>query len=298
MIDYNLILVWQPGAVDPSDWNRVAEIMGERAPDIQVFVVRAGSTNRSLYDRPSLTVSLNDWKGPTPTRGPVYHGKHFGKWREYELFRDAGLPIPETAILKRGMQLDPGYWGDRVILKPIRGYQGRGITLEQTAKVEWRDPNSWPRGSWNRGKERLVQRFIPTGDPATKFRILTLFGRPLFSIKQTAPAYMADGRFMPNVRGGDTDLWEDASDPDILDLAGRCFGVLPGVACLAVDILRDDRDGKLWVIEANPRGNSWHLSSNHGRARQRAKGYDLYRQFDALSVAAGALIEATRREAA
>lgn len=285
MIDANLILVWQPGAVDRSDWDGVAERIHTRAPDIRVHVAR--TVDRSLYDRPSLTVGLNDWRGPQPTRGPLYHGKHFGKWREYELFRDAGLPVPEAIMVDRRTKLEPRLWGERVIVKPVRGSQGRGITFERTASVGWRP-----------GIDRHAQRFIPTGDPVTKYRVLTLFGRALFSILQTAPASFASGRFMPNIGGSDGDRWSDANDPDVIELAGRVFGVLPGVACLAVDILRDEHDGKLWVIEANPRGNSWHLSSNHGRRRQRAKGYNLYQQFDALSVAADALIEATRREAA
>lgn len=298
MTDANLILAWQPGAQAQSDFDRIAEIMRERAPDIAAHVIRNGFAGRSYYDRESLSVCMNDWRGPEPARGPLYRGKHFGKWREYELFRDAGIPIPETVILKRGTTLDPSYWGGRVVLKPIRGYQGRGITLEKTSEVRWRDPRSWPSGSWRHGKEILVQRFIDTGDPVTKYRVLTLFGRALFSILQTAPEPMKNGRFTPNMLGGNSDLWSDANDPDVLDLASRAFGVLPGVACLAVDILRDKATGKLWLIEANPRGNSWHLSSGHGRRRQQAKGYDLYKQFDALSVAADALISATRREAA
>jgi hypothetical protein len=65
----------------------------------------------------------------------------------------------------------------------------------------------------------------------------------------------------------------------------------------AIDVLREAATGKLYVLEANPGGNAWHLSSDHGRRFQANFKVDFYAQFDALSVAADALIDKTRAEA-
>jgi hypothetical protein len=64
-----------------------------------------------------------------------------------------------------------------------------------------------------------------------------------------------------------------------------------------MDIIRDVHTGKLYVLEVNPGGATWHLSSNHGKRLQKKNGYSYYEQFDAISVVADQLIQATRREA-
>ena len=61
--------------------------------------------------------------------------------------------------------------------------------------------------------------------------------------------------------------------------------------------MRDADTGKLYVIECNPRGDAWLLSSDMGRMIEQANGLDFAGQFGALEVAAQALIEETRARA-
>jgi len=51
------------------------------------------------------------------------------------------------------------------------------------------------------------------------------------------------------------------------------------------------------VIECNPRGDAWLISSDTGREIEQANGLDFAAQFDALEVATEVLIRETRRRA-
>jgi D-alanine-D-alanine ligase-like ATP-grasp enzyme len=86
-------------------------------------------------------------------------------------------------------------------------------------------------------------------------------------------------------------------DEDVLDLARRTFRAFPEIPVQGMDIIRDVHTGQLYVLEVNPGGATWHLSSSLGKRLQERNGYSYYEQFDALSVVADQLIAVTRREA-
>ena len=66
----------------------------------------------------------------------------------------------------------------------------------------------------------------------------------------------------------------------------------------SVDVLREELTGKLFALEINPGGNTWHFSS-HSAARIQSSlgGPRLEEQFGAFDIAADVLIERTRSEA-
>ena len=66
---------------------------------------------------------------------------------------------------------------------------------------------------------------------------------------------------------------------------------------LGVDLLRDARDGRLYVAEVNSSGNVWAFSSAIGRAMQERLGASYESQFDAMARAARVLVDETRRRA-
>ena len=68
-----------------------------------------------------------------------------------------------------------------------------------------------------------------------------------------------------------------------------------------MDILRDGKTGRLYVIELNCRGNTWHFSSAFEAANRARNGEDFERrrrsQFDALRTTARVLVARTNAEA-
>jgi hypothetical protein len=67
--------------------------------------------------------------------------------------------------------------------------------------------------------------------------------------------------------------------------------------CLGLDIVRQRTTGELFVLETNPGGNVWHLSSALGMLYAEKYRRKLYNQFGALEIVADRLIERARQEA-
>jgi hypothetical protein len=67
---------------------------------------------------------------------------------------------------------------------------------------------------------------------------------------------------------------------------------------LGVDVIRDYRDGRLYMLEVNSGGRTWHTSSGIGVKLQRDRGINFVTQFGAHDIIADALVERTRKEAA
>ena len=88
-----------------------------------------------------------------------------------------------------------------------------------------------------------------------------------------------------------------ARDADVIALAENAHAAFPDQPLLGTDIVRDADTGKLYVIECNPRGDAWLLSSDMGRMIEQANGLDFARQFGALDIAAETLIRETRARA-
>ena len=70
--------------------------------------------------------------------------------------------------------------------------------------------------------------------------------------------------------------------------------VSPDQPLLGTDIIRDVETGELFVLETNPRGDTWYMSSATGQMIQDANGVDFTSQFGSLNIAADVLIAKTR----
>ena len=89
---------------------------------------------------------------------------------------------------------------------------------------------------------------------------------------------------------------ELVKDPEVNELALKVAKTLPQNPLMAIDILRDEETGKLYVLELNLGGNVWHFSSKMVR---NLPGYDsaarkkLVLQYNAWDRAAEALVRKT-----
>ena len=77
----------------------------------------------------------------------------------------------------------------------------------------------------------------------------------------------------------------------------RAHEAFPECPVLGVDIIRESQTGRLYVLEVNPHGAVWHLSSPLSRKMDPNHVRDLYAQFNALDRAADILIEKARSAA-
>ena len=66
---------------------------------------------------------------------------------------------------------------------------------------------------------------------------------------------------------------------------------------LGVDLVRDAETRKLYIMEVNPAGATWHFSSMSSKGYPAEHVRNLYAQFGALDKVAQLLIEKTREEA-
>jgi hypothetical protein len=310
----NLILVHTPGYQDVEDFQAIGKIIQELALDIEVFIannnIPSSVTRRRASRRPTLIFSPGKLLRFHPVRGKVYAGLPIPKIEQIKRFKAAGLPVPPTLEITPNVKLAGEKFGSYVVVKPgfSETSRGQNITLMRRESVRFQPRHSFPEDHPGRYGPMLVQRFIDTGLFVNHHRVLTLFGTPLVAFKTIAenarPSLDGLGEQLANVhmkaRRRDGPIKREfTSDADILDLARRTYSAIPEAALQGVDIIREAKSRKLYVLEVNPGGNTWIFSKGDMTVRLKAAlGVErLTDQFDAFRTVAKVLIERTRAEA-
>lgn len=308
----NLVLVHRRGVMDIEDLERIRAIIHAQAPDIEVFIVhsnmRCSVTAREAARRPSLVVSPARSRKFVPRGGKIYMGHHIRKFEQAWRLHAADIAAPATIMFEMRTALDP-VWGTLSVVKPDRSGGGDSIEVWRTGDLNG-GQRLWPEGDRRHEMAMIAQKFIHTGRYPSKYRLLTMFGRPLYCEHQASvdPSPEVDPDGAGEIAGLITSPASSSAttgtrrntvcyDEDVLALGPAVAAVFPEIPVLGLDILREASTGKLYVLEINPEGHTWHLSSRLGKLAQQRQNIDRYAQFDALSVAANALIEKTRAEA-
>ena len=306
----NLILVHEPYVQDWEDLTAIAREVHAMAPDIQAFIAsndtRSSTTRKRAAQRPTLIFSPTELRSFQPIRGKVYAGALITKDVQIQRLANAGIPVPKSAVLTGNFELDPDEFGPIVLVKPTGlTSHGRGITMVRTAELagsRWRSHHLAKTGDKT---PSMVQRFIDTGEYPSHYRILTLFGEPIFGFRALStaprPALDASGEMLAAgplmAKHGQRRLIVPV-EQDVLDLARRTFGAISEAALHGCDIIRESNTGRLFVLEINPGGNTWSFSSAWAPLlRTELNMADLSNQFDAWRTCARALIQRTRLEA-
>jgi len=291
----SLILVHQQTKQDRADYEQIAR----RLDGIEVFIVdtKDGALREPRFEprSPTLTVSPMPIKKFVPPRGAVCQGFEHSKSEQYERLARLGLPVPRWVSISPDLSLDAREWGPYVVVKPDLGRKGAEIFVKRTGRVRYRAPAF------------LAQQFVYTGRWPANYRVVTLFGRALMSWRCEA-----DHRYVPlesrwdfKARGGITVVsnkkdsrYSLAFEADVISLAESAHAAFPDRPLLGTDIVRDADSGELYLIECNPRGDAWLISSVMGRMIEQANGLDFAAQFGALDIAAEALARETHVRAA
>lgn len=291
----NLIIVPESSNCDIGDFHDIAERIRKLAGDIRVHVVK----RRYLWWRqlgflfkPSLYVAFYEARSFQPLRGASLHGKSIAKSEQYLRMEDAGFDTLPWQVIAADKQYEKADWGDRVIIKPDRGREGQGVRLVRPEDIRQQ------MASQN-GRDNLIQKFVDTGRHPNYFRALTLFGDILYLRKTTnlgtdIDACRAEDLPDPvaNASQGSTELVDDREIIEFAKaLATRAFADIP---LLGQDIVRERSTGRLYCLEVNPYGSTWHFSTVAGKKLQQRDKIDYRSQYGAFDVAAKVLIEKTR----
>jgi len=309
----NLILVGQQ-TLDWRDFEEIGHEMVRRASDIAVLVVSPSSVSTVVpeekWRRPTLTVSFGDLGTFIPLRGRIFENKSIPKLEQYSRFKAAGVNVPRTERFALGRRYDPAKWGEFVLLKPESldlTSHGEGVHLIRTETLSRLRREDFPADSVARTAPMLIQPFIDTGKNPQKYRVLTLFGQALYAqhtVLQTERPDLAepDSLLMSATvaTAAGERLYYHGDYPEVVEFARAMARVFPEIPLLGCDILQDAGSGRLYALEINAGGNTWHFSSPMWRER-REKYPEVARQmkeqFGAWARAAEALIAATRRYA-
>lgn len=308
--DYNLLLVHNPDLFDVADYKKLREMILERAPDIAVHIERdeltAASELAYLNDAPTLVFCPTHLDNLSPPRGTVRCGQRIAKIDQTDRLRRANVRVPKTAFLGERTRLDERQWGSHVILKPTTfgTSKGLGVELWRTIHVRYRPPVAFHESHPGRFGPMIVQKFIPTGVYTQDYRVMTMFGEPLYALFRRQETPMPDihaADFISTTQGVTTNILSGnrevrlAYDEDVLAFARKIFKAIPEVPFQACDIRRDADTGLLYGLEINPGGNTWNFSSKKAAVRPTFDGIRREDQFGAFEIMAKTLIQETRR---
>ncbi|WP_395660592.1 hypothetical protein [Aestuariivirga sp.] len=324
MTKRNLIIVHR-GPEYEQDFDEIAAKVNARDRDITVYHLPANLRVElpiSAWNHPTLTISLTpNFKLPV-LRGPVLRNYAIDKLAQQEIFRMHGIATPPACRFRFGLKLDPILFSQFVIVKPgdLRlTSTGEGIRLMRRQRLESLAPSELDETHPLRPNplNYIVQRFVDTGEYIRYNRVTSFFGIPLWcneAVSETPRPSLASSddilEAIPiaNLAFGKRH-YRFHSDPDVLSLAKLVHSALPSIPLLGIDILREEKTGKLLVLECNAGGNGWHFSSkaaasfreeiavahgHTGTASERFGRQVLMDQFDAFSGAADILVQKTR----
>ena len=215
--------------------------------------------------------------------------------------------MPKWALLTRDQRPSLEDFGPYVVCKPDAGAKGAEVKIKRTGRVRWNPPaNNLARRLKSDGL--LAQEFIYTGPWPVSYRVTTLFGKALFSCRveadrsrrplQGPDQFRSQGGGMSICSSGKACTFELNHDREVIELGERAHAAFPDIAVLGVDIIREQPSGKLYVIEVNSTGGTWHFSSATGQSVQQGAEINFESQFDGLKTAAEVLVEQTHRAAA
>jgi len=159
----------------------------------------------------------------------------------------AGIPVPKTILCEVPVHVD---WivktlgGDQVIIKTLRGSQGKTVAICDSKL----SANSVLGFVYNAGLHVLIEEFIESG--ASDYRAWVIGGKVVNVMKRTSAR---KGDFKANLSAGGQGESATLSkeDEQLCINAASAIG-LQGMC--AVDLLKDTKEGKSYIIECNSNG--------------------------------------------
>ncbi len=303
----NLILVNQSNKQKRSDFVEICRRISELCDDVVPYIVDTKQGEWELAsevsENPTMTVSYLPVRRFDVPRGPLFEGCELPKSQQYQRLRGDGISVPDWQVIEPGDLFDPEQWGPYVVVKPELGRCGREIKVKRTERVRHQPMDSFSEEQTASRGPMLVQRFVYTGPWASSYRVVTLFGKALmcWHCEMDHELPPLNSRFGFAEQGGINIVSNKRSstyglsyESDVIALAEAAHESFPDQPLLGHDVARDHETGELFILECNPRGDTWLFSSYTGVEIQKAHHIDFYTQLDGLTEAARVLIQRTR----
>ncbi len=161
-----------------------------------------------------------------------------------QLLASRGLPVPPTILTRYPRKLQDALrhlGGTPVVLKLLRGTQGTGVVLAESAtSVE-----SVLDAIWSLGEDIMIQKFIRESR-GRDMRILVIGGEVVGAMRRTA----REGEFRSNIHRGGTGTMVDPT-PTLAKLAIDATRIV-GLDVAGVDLLESDDGPLLLEVNASP----------------------------------------------
>ena len=314
----NLLLVSNPAVNKVSDYEKIAGCIRQIDPKISTRIIDsrwdkiAHGTIPAL--RPTLTFSPVELARFHPPRGRFFMGRNLTKSQEYEALEKGGFPVPKWQVIRENETPDLSDFSPYVVTKPNSGGRGALVKIKRKGRVRPKSGDESKTGEIGSFRvadtsEMIAQEFVYTGQWPVVYRVTTLFGKVLHSLKVEAdrtrnplPDAQAFGK-LPGEKGvsivasGKGCQFTLNYEEEIIRLGEAAHAAFPDIPLLGADIVREVASGKLYILEVNAIGYIWHFSSPMGIRFQNQFNFNLEKQFDGLNKAAHIIAHKTQETA-
>lgn len=306
--DYNLVLMHMPGYQHIGDFMTVQNMMTGLAPEIRTIIASYidGAVQlekdalQIINSRPTLIFSPTPLDLPDQFRGTRLISQSRAKMKEYELLSRKNLPFPKSKHISTLADLDDLDLGERFVIKPNEGGQGKDVMLVTAAACK-----DIVRSRFGENNLDLIaQKAINTGPKPTSYRVFSVLGEVIYCVKYQSQTIdveqsISAENFAPIAANSIHDRFmELVNDQEVIELGERTHRQFPMMPVFGLDIIRDADTQALYILELNSGGWTWHLSSNFGNRFRRQFKLDYYGQFNALEKITKALARFTVAHAA
>jgi hypothetical protein len=327
MTKRNLILIHR-GPEYEKDFDEIAAKVNALDRDITIYHLPGdlpADLPLSAWQYPTLTIALmSKFKLPI-RRGPVLRNRFIDKIAQAEIVRKSNLRYPPLMRYVPGMKLDPIIFGDFVIIKPMTlTSTGEGVQLFRRRRLETMTIQDFPKDHPILQDEMgyIVQKFVDTGEYPSWNRVITFLGKPIYAangaLRMARPSLSSSDEVLQKATVAIQGLSRQREwrvDDDVMEFALKIATAFEEIPLLAIDILREKSSGRLYFLECNPGGNTWHFSSmqpggvklrhqlgeieKNGPERALELGRQrMIDQFDAFNTIAQVLVENTQKRSA
>jgi hypothetical protein len=285
------------------DFVAIGKRIIRKAPEIAVVIkpitYHPNELDPALQHYPLLNLYLVNPPKVLPARGRTLHVKRIDKFEQYQHYVIANISTPKTIEYEIGQGIDINEWGDYVFLKSRNSSYSENSFLIPTKYILDIEPYFKELRLSNK---MLLQQFIYSGKYANHFRVQNFLGEPLFCAKVTNPYLIKLPSSLKESFNNNTAQTSRRDvilprtlefNKEVLEFSRRVYNIFQNQPLQGIDIIKQEKTDRLFVLEGNQGGNVWTFSHKSSPMLKALGRKALLTQFNAFGVACDVLIKKT-----